>query len=113
MQTQQTKLDSLCLYLYERPLHPELFKIYRHVSGSGESYTSDVWITGCSHVTGFHCEHLSLSEVVTDSRIDLPERRKIATIPFTKEKSFRRDTPDGISYIMNLQVETMSKRVYC
>jgi hypothetical protein len=112
MYTQQTKLDSLCLFLYERPLHPELFQIYRQISGAGRTYESEVWITGCSHVISFYCRDISLCEAVVDRDYDLPETRKIVTIPFTREKSFRKHYPDDVSYTMNLQVETMSKRVY-
>jgi hypothetical protein len=112
MKTQQTQLDSLCLYLYERPLHPELFEIFREIQATTRNYESNVWITGCSHVVAMHTGAMTLCEVVDDEDAPLPGRGRIMTMPFTRDKSFSREYPCGLSYTMNLQVESMSRRVY-
>ena len=52
-------ISELAFYLFERPLHPELFNIY----GSRHFFQGDyevlIWITGCSHVVSVfsrgHC----------------------------------------------------------
>ena len=112
MQTHQTQLDTLRFMLYERPLHPELFDIRRGLSCKGRTYEAQVWITGCSHVVSFHAGQHSLCEVVADSRLELPSTKRVVNIPFAGEKTHHSQHPEDISYMMNLQVETASKRVY-
>lgn len=112
MQTQQTQLDSLCLFLYNRPLHPELFDISREIISGGKEYESRIWITGCSHVIHVHGPDWSLCEVVDDEHAELPKKGLIASMPFRREKSLQRDFPEYISYTVGTQTETMSERVY-
>ncbi|MBN1554680.1 MAG: DUF2617 family protein [Phycisphaerae bacterium] len=107
------RLESLRLFLFDRPLHPELFDIHEdlHVRKSG--YEAQVWITGCAHVIGFYRGGETLVEVVAGEHdIPLPARGQMLCLPFHGEKAHERKQIDGINYMMNLQAETMSSAVY-
>jgi hypothetical protein len=107
------QLESLRLFLFDRPLHPELFEIHKdlHVRKSG--YEAQVWITGCAHVIGFFRGDESLVEVVASLEdVPLPQRGQALSLPFHGEKAHEQKRVDGINYMMNLQAETMNPAVY-
>ncbi|MHC4562997.1 MAG: DUF2617 family protein [Planctomycetota bacterium] len=81
---QQQHLTSLRYFLYDRPLHPELFEIHMGDRLVRRHYQASLWVTGCSHVIGF----------------------------FAKPRDRDYAVADGIRYMMNFQVESMSERVY-
>jgi hypothetical protein len=107
------RLESLWFYLFERPLHPELFEIYDNVRLHKGAYEADIWVTGCTHVISFHRGEHSLVEVVAgESETPLPERGLALSLPFRGEKDHEQKRLDGINYMMNFQSETMSPAVY-
>ncbi|MBT3198843.1 MAG: DUF2617 family protein [Phycisphaerales bacterium] len=109
---QQQSISSLKYYLYDRPIHPELFEIYndRHLITSG--YEAQIWVTGCTHVIGFFRDGRSLVELTADDRADLPQRGMIKHVAFRGEKVLQHKRSGGINYMMNFQVEQMSPMVY-
>jgi len=110
---ENSKLDSLCLYLYTRSLHPELFEIYEEeILTAGENYEARVWITGCSHVITIHGQDWSFCEVVDDKTSALPKQGLVKKLPFEREQSCNITLPGSASYAVNTQLETMSRRVY-
>lgn len=109
---QQQRLASLRFYLYDRPLHPELFDIYHDHHIVKGSYEAQVWVTGCSHVIGFYRGGQSLVEVTAGADDELPQRGRLLELPFRGEKDHEFKRAEGISYMMSFQVETMSPAVY-
>ena len=109
---QKQRVESLRFFLYNRPLHPELFEIYHdhHIIKSG--YEAQIWVTGCTHVIGFYRGRTSLVEVTADAENILPERGQLLEMPFRGERDHERKQADGIDYMMNFQVERMSSGVY-
>ncbi len=109
---QKQTVSSLRFLLYDRPLHPELFDIYHdhHIVKAG--YEAQIWVTGCTHVVGFFRGAESLLEVAADRDAELPERGLLVEMPFSGERAHERKQTEGIHYMMNLQVEQMSKDVY-
>ena len=109
---QKQRLSCLRFYLYERPLHPELFDIHhdRHILKSG--YEAQIWVTGCSHVIGFFRNGTALSEVTADTDSELPERGLLLELPFRGERDHECKRCEGINYMMSFQVESMSPAVY-
>jgi hypothetical protein len=105
-------LESLRFYLFERPLHPELFDIDEDVRIIKPGYEARIWVTGCTHLASFFHGDQSLVEVLADENATLPSRGEVLSIPFRGEKAHERKTRNGIIYMMNFQVETMSRRVY-
>ncbi len=113
MDTEQTnRLASLRLFLYERPVHPELFEILAQAQLRMAGYEACVWITGLGHVVSFFRQDQTLVEVVADIENPLPKQGLAITLPFRGEKDHEQKSLDGIGYMMNLQAEKMSRRVY-
>ena len=109
---QKQRLASLRFYLYDRPLHPELFDIYHDAHILKSAYEARIWVTGCSHVISFFRGRHSMVELTGDAETVLPERGRLLELPFRGERDHERKRGEGISYMMNFQVESMSPMVY-
>lgn len=109
---QKQALESLRFYLFDRPLHPELFDIYHDHQIVKCGYEAEVWVTGCTHVIGFHRDGFSLVEALAEPDTPLPQRGGLLEIPLRGERDHETKRSEGINYMMNFQVETMSAQVY-
>jgi hypothetical protein len=109
---QKQRLSNLRFYLYDRPLHPELFEIYRDHAVAKRGYEAQIWVTGCSHVIGFYRGRTSLVQVTADADLELPQRGMLLELPFRGERDHEVKRAEGINYMMNFQVETMSRAVF-
>jgi len=109
---QQQKVDSLRFFLFDRPLHPELFDIYSDHHVVRNHYEAQIWVTGCTHVVGFYRNGSAVVEVVADASSELPRRGRQLELAFRGERDHERRRAGGISYMMNFQVETMSPKVF-
>ncbi len=109
---QTNKLESLRFFLYERPLHPELFEIYDDVHICKPNYEARIWVTGCTHVISFYRDKQSIVEAVVCDDHLLPSRGRAVSLPFRGEKAHEQKRLDGINYMMNFQAEKMTPRVY-
>ena len=109
---QKQCVSSLRFYLYEHPLHQELFKIYddRHIAKGG--YEAQIWVTGCTHMIGFYRGPSAMVQLIADEETELPARGLMMETPFRGEKVHEQKHTDGINYMMNFQVEVMSPAVY-
>jgi hypothetical protein len=109
---QKQSVSSLRFYLYDRPIHPELFDIYHdhHIIKNG--YESQIWVTGCTHVIGFFRDRAALLQVTADADNILPQRGQLLEMPFRGERDHECKRAEGINYMMSFQVETMSAAVY-
>jgi len=110
--SQKQSVSSLRFYLFDRPLHPELFDIYHDHRIVKKAYEAQVWVTGCTHVIGVFRDRAALVEVTADASQDLPRRGVLLELAFRGERDHEIKRADGISYMMNFQVETMSPAVY-
>lgn len=109
---QQKRVSSLRYYLYDRPLHPELFDIYHDHQIRKKSYEAQIWVTGCTHVVSFFLQDSSLVEVTADLQLELPQRGRLRELIFRGERSHECKRIDGINYMVSFQVEQMSPMVY-
>ncbi len=109
---QRQTLGSLRFYLYDRPLHPELFDIYRDHQIVKTAYEAQIWVTGCSHVIGFYRQGCALVEAMAESDTELPQRGALLELPFRGERDHECKRAEGINYMMSFQVESMSPEVY-
>ena len=66
-------IEELTFSLFQRSVHPELFKIYAKRRIRTDKYHADIWITGCSHVLSVCSAGVCLSEVVSVPGQMLPE----------------------------------------
>ncbi len=108
---QQQAVGSLWYYLYDHPLHPELFDISRREFLEMRRYSARLWVTGCRHVIGFTVGDQTVTEVLADADAELPARGRLASLALRGEKAHE-TTVGGVRYMMNFQRETMSDRVY-
>ena len=110
--SQEQRVASLRYFLYDRPLHPELFEIHSDHQVCRRAYEAQIWVTGCTHVIGFFRDDSAVVELTADDRTDLPKAGVIRQMPFRGEKAHHHRRTGGVNYMMNFQVEQMSPMVY-
>ena len=103
---------DLHLFLYDRPLHPELFRHFADYRVRQGAYLADVWITGLSHVVTISAGQRSLSELVSAEQEVLPTRGILTRFRMKGERDAERRTPDGWHYMVSSQIETMDEPLY-
>lgn len=108
---QQQAVGSLWYYLYDHPLHPELFDICRNELLERRFYSARLWVTGCRHVISFTVDNQTVTEVLADADAELPPRGCLASFALRGEKVHETRVGD-IRYMTNFQREIMSDRVY-
>jgi len=105
-------LSELNFYLYQRPLHPELFKIFRSRRFYQGDYEVIIWVTGCSHLVSVFYKSDCMTELICHPDQTLPTRGLIERFSFRGEKSHSCRWSDGLGYMMNFQVDAMSANIY-
>jgi hypothetical protein len=105
-------IQELSFSLFQRPLHPELFKIYAKRQLKTEKYEALIWVTGCTHVVSVFSGDLCLSEVVSGPGQLLPQRGLVERFQFRGPKSHKCTLSRGLSYMTDFQVEKMSSNLY-
>lgn len=108
---QQQTVGSLWYYLFDHPLHPELFDICRREAMERRHYSARLWVTGCRHVISFTVGDQTVTEVLADADAELPDRGRLASLALRGEKDHE-VTVGNVRYMMNFQLELMSDRVY-
>ena len=103
---------DLHLFLYDRPLHPELFRHFADYRVRQGRYYADVWITGLGHVVTVTSGTRSLSELVWADSDVLPTRGVLTRFRMKGERDAERRTSDGWHYMVSSQVETMDEPLY-
>ncbi|MGD8453450.1 MAG: DUF2617 family protein [Phycisphaerae bacterium] len=103
---------DLHLLLYDRPLHPELFRHYAAYRVSQGQYHTDIWIVGLSHVVTLTRGQRSVTEVLCPDSDLLPTRGLISRFRLKGERDQERRLPDGWCHMISSQVETMDEPLY-
>ncbi len=103
---------ELSFFLYDRALHPELFRIDRSQTFSQPFYHASVWIAGLSHVVTVHSGQWSLTELVAVESDLLPDRGLLTSFPFRGERDHDVDFASGRHYIVSSQVERMTEHLF-
>ena len=86
---------DLHLFLYDRPLHPELFRHYADYRVRQGRYHADVWITGLSHVITVTLGQRSVTELVCTDLEALPSRGVLTRFRMKGERDTERRTSEG------------------
>src|SRR2546429_9863623 len=84
--TKQRRSGGLTLLLYQRTLHPELFRILASERVSRRAYDADIWLVEGGHVIGFTAGKNIFNEVLVTSNQPLTDRGLLPTIPCRREK---------------------------
>jgi len=114
METPQINIaiEELAFTLFQRPLHPELFKIYAQRQLKTEKYEALIWVTGCTHVVSVFAGDVCLSEVVSTPDQMLPQRGLIERFQFSGPRTHKCTLSRGVSYMTDFQVEKMNRNLY-
>jgi Protein of unknown function DUF2617 len=110
--TKQRRSGGLTLLLYQRTLHPELFKIHATEQVSRRAYEADIWLVEGGHVIGFTAGKTTLAEVIVTGQNQLPDRGLIQSIPCRGEKYHETTIGGNIKYLISTQEEQLSQTLY-
>jgi len=111
--TKQRRSGGLTLNLYQRSLHPELFKIYGTDRVIRRAYEADVWLVDGGHVIAFTAGKNTLTEVIlahTDQ--PLTDRNLVQSIPCRGEKYHETTFGGNIRYMISTQEEQLTQTLY-
>ena len=106
------RIDDLQYCLYERPLHPELFRIDQVRRVDHRRYRAEIWVTGLSHVVTIYRGKQCLTEVITDETDVLPKTGLAASFPFRGERDLAQNFGEEMRYILSTQVERMTPNLF-
>lgn len=111
--TKQRRSGGLTLLLYQRTLHPELFKILGNEQVSRRAYDADIWLVEGGHVITFAAGKHTLTEVVLMAPGEMTDRGLIQTVPCRGEKYHEMTAPGGnIRYMISTQEEQLTQTLY-
>jgi hypothetical protein len=111
--TKQRRSGGLTLMLYQRTLHPELFKILASEPVSRRAYDADIWLVEGGHVISFTAGKNTLTEViVTGYDGNLTDRGLMQTIPCRGEKYHETTVGGSIKYMISTQEEQLTQTLY-
>lgn len=111
--TKQRRSGGLTLVLYQRSLHPELFKILASEQVTRRAYEADIWLVEGGHVISFSAGKTTLTEVIVNSG-ELPneQRNLLQTIPCRGEKYHEVTVGGNVRYMISTQEEQLSQTLY-
>ena len=111
--TKQRRSGGLTLLMYQRTLHPELFKILGTEKVSRRAYEAEIWLIEGGHVISFTAGKNTLVEVIVTSGETFTDRGLLQTIPCRGEKYHEMTAPGGnIKYLISTQEEQLSQTLY-
>lgn len=102
---------DLVFQLYSRPLHPELFDIVAAAQVAQSQYQAQLRITRTGHVVVWQWQDHWLTEVLTATDDDLPDRRLLSHRLRHEAQSTAARVP-GIQYQASFQVEVLPPSLF-
>ena len=112
MLTVRPKVAELVFQLYGRPLHPELFVVYRTRSIERGRYKAKIDITSAGHVVTWRYDGLTLTEVAASAQHPLPERRRLMSYRLHGSRDDHVQCRGGIHYRMNFKLEPVEPELF-
>lgn len=111
--TKQRRAGGLTLLLYQRTLHPELFKILGAEKVVRRAYEADIWLIDGGHVIAFTAGKNTLAEVIVTNSEPFTDRGLLQSIPCRGEKYHEMTAPGGnIKYMISTQEEQLTQTLY-
>ena len=110
--TKQRRSGGLTLLLYQRTLHPELFKILASEQVSRRAYEADIWLVEGGHVVSFQAGKTTLVEVIVNTNEQLPDRNLIQSIQCRGEKYHEMNAGTNVKYMISTQEEQLTQTLY-
>lgn len=103
---------DLNLFLFDRPVHPELFSHYADYRIQQGRYVAELWIVGLSHVVTVSSGNRCVTEMLARESDLLPTRGLLSRFKLKGERDHERVCPNGWLYMVSSQVETMDEHLY-
>ncbi len=110
--TKQRRSGGLTLLLYQRTLHPELFRIHATEQVSRRAYEADIWLVDGGHVVSFRTGKNTLTEVIRMNHEPLTDRGLLQSIPCRGEKYHETTAGPNIRYMISTQEELLTQTLY-
>jgi hypothetical protein len=110
--TKQRRTGGLTLLLYQKALHPELFKILATEQVSRRAYEADIWLVEGGHVIMFTAGKNTLTEVIVTKDLALTDRGLLQSIPCRGEKYHEMTAGGNIRYMISTQEEQLTQTLY-
>ncbi len=110
--TKQRRSGGLTLLLYQRTLHPELFKILAREQVTRRAYDAEIWLIEGGHVVSFDAGKNNLTEVIVTTNDPLTDRGLLQTIPCRGEKYHEMTAGQNIRYMISTQEEQLTQTLY-
>src|SRR3954466_5686637 len=98
--TKQRRHGGLTLLLYQRTLHPELFKILGSEQVSRRAYEADIWLVEGGHVIQFTADKTTLSEVIVVNNEALNDSKLLQSIQCRGEKYHEMTVGGNVRYMI-------------
>lgn len=112
MLTTRPKVAELVFQLYGRPLHPELFVVYKSRRVDRGGYRAKIDITSAGHVVTWNYQGTTLTEVATSAHHPLPTRRRLMCHNLRGERNERVECRGGLVYQVSFQLEIVDPHVF-
>lgn len=112
MLTVRPKVAELVFQVYGRPLHPELFTVYRSRSVRRGDHQAKIDITSAGHVVTWRYRGLTLTEVAASAHHPLPERRRLLSYRLRGERNDRIECRGGVCYQVSFQLEPVEPQIF-
>jgi hypothetical protein len=109
--TKQRRSGGLTLLLYQRTLHPELFRILSAEKVTRRAYEADVWLVEGGHVISMTAGKNTLTEVIVTRNDPITDRGQLLSTPCRGEK-YHEDTYGNIKYMISTQEEQLTQTLY-
>ncbi len=110
--TKQRRSGGLTLHLYQRTLHPELFRIIASEAVTRRAYDADIWLVEGGHVVSFTAGKNTLAEVIVNNNDSLNDRGLVQTIPCRGERYHEMTAGGNIKYMISTQEEQLTGTLY-
>jgi hypothetical protein len=110
--TKQRRSNGLTLLLYQRTLHPELFKILASEQVNRRAYEADIWLVEGGHVVMFTADRNTLTEVIMTKNEPMTDRGLIQTIPCRGERYHEMEAGSNVRYMISTQEEQLTQTLY-
>lgn len=109
---QVPELSKTRLYIYRRPLHPELFGIFLETKLAMARYEAQIWLLGLGHAVSFHVASDTITELISADSKHLPAKGRVEAVSLAGTHEFQYSLGEAIYYVVNSHVERMSEPVF-
>ena len=110
--TKQRRSGGLTLHLYQRALHPELFKILGSEQVVRRAYEADIWLVEGGHVVTFSAGKTTLVEVIVNNHEPLNDRNLLQSIQCRGERYHETTVGGTVRYMISTQEEQLTQTLY-